>query len=506
MTEMCEGIAIYTPPKEEKAPEEKEKISIKLRIALFFDGTLNNRTNIDANEGPDKHKYDVFKDRGSFENGRTNIAIMESHMEKGIPPGYQAYQHFYIPGHGTFDLEKDYKKGYALAIGDSGVPARAKLGVDKAYSAVLGLSKNIFNPERQFLEKITIDVFGFSRGAATARYAIYLLLKDKKALYKRLLGQNYDVDENTVEVGFAGLYDTVLSYMASQMFKSARNLLQQTAHQYAKKVLHLTAAEEHRKDFPLHNIKCAKDGEEYYLPGSHSDVGGSYNKANEVEIEKENDPLKKAKLMMLTNDEDLTLNQGELWEMQADKKWLIEQGWYKGKNDNRNIADIKTDSKSVIKDLEQKGHFKIELKDGDFTTTLFFHPKQSNSYTVKVYFAYATLSVKRTGIFSGYSNIPLKIMADYVKKEPKLLIDSELEKRADAVIDICSLKDLQGEILSYIAEKKPNKSKKEDWLEGKRNIDLKPIRYQQLNFSASRGMGYNPNIVDQKRKRFIYDA
>ncbi|PKG37067.1 hypothetical protein, partial [Psychromonas sp. Urea-02u-13] len=105
MTEMCEGIAICTPPEEDKAPEDKEKSPIKIRIALFFDGTLNNRTNIEANERPEHHKYDTLKSRASFENGRTNIAIMETHMEDKIPSGYQVYKHLYIPGQGTFDLK-----------------------------------------------------------------------------------------------------------------------------------------------------------------------------------------------------------------------------------------------------------------------------------------------------------------------------------------------------------------------------------------------------------------
>ncbi|PKG41036.1 hypothetical protein CXF74_00015, partial [Psychromonas sp. Urea-02u-13] len=83
--------------------------------------------------------------------------------------------------------------GYSMAIMDSGVPSRAQMGVQKALSTITGLGLKEFNPDKNYIEKITIDVFGFSRGAATARYAIYLLLKDKKCLYKRLQNQGYEI-------------------------------------------------------------------------------------------------------------------------------------------------------------------------------------------------------------------------------------------------------------------------------------------------------------------------
>uniref|UniRef100_UPI000CA746EE phospholipase effector Tle1 domain-containing protein n=1 Tax=Psychromonas sp. Urea-02u-13 TaxID=2058326 RepID=UPI000CA746EE len=316
-------------------------------------------------------------------------------------------------------------------------------------------------------------------------------------------------DENAVEVGFAGLYDTVLSYMASQLFKSANNKLQQTAHKYANKVLHLAAAEEHRKDFPLHNIKASKSkgGEEYYLPGVHSDVGGSYNKADEGKIKKETDPAKKEALLVFRNKEELTINQGQLWEMEADKQWLDTQGWYKGKKDNRTVSMIKSDAKATIKELEKKRKFKLELRDGDFTINLYFHPRQSNSYDPSVYFAYATLSVSRVDIHSAFSSIPLKVMADYVKNEPKLMIKKELEDRANSVIDVSNLGDLEKKVLGYIG-KKPANSKAEDWIgEGEElNNFLKNYRNKHLNFSASKGPGYAPKIEDGKRTRFIYDA
>jgi hypothetical protein len=92
MTELCEGIAIAPPEQAAEKEEEIKKEPIKIRIALFFDGTLNNRTNIEAREDDDQHYLDYTEAGSSFENGRTNIAIMETHMTEVIPDGYDYFE------------------------------------------------------------------------------------------------------------------------------------------------------------------------------------------------------------------------------------------------------------------------------------------------------------------------------------------------------------------------------------------------------------------------------
>ena len=498
MTEICEGIGIAAQEQAEEKKEEVKKKPKKIRIALFFDGTLNNRTNIKAREDDSEHYLDNTEPGSSYENGRTNIAIMETHMTTEIPDGYDYFESVYTPGQGTFNLEGDSTWGFAMGAGDSGVPSRAKAGVQQAISVISGIDITIFDPKVHFIEKLTIDVFGFSRGAATARYAIFQVLKAKNNLYSRLKKFDFDIAKDAVEVGFAGLYDTVLSYMASQKFKSSRNRLEQTAHKHANKVVHLASADEHRKDFPLHNIKSSKcnGGEEYYLPGVHSDIGGSYNAADEVKIEAETDEDKKKALLMLTTAEDMTINKGSLAKIEADKAWLIEQGWYKAANNGKNDATNQQETREKVKELEKKDKEKITIKDGEFTTRLFYRRLGR-----RMRLSYATLSVERTGINSGYANIPLKIMADFVKKEPKLTLKPEMLKRADTVIKICDLGVLETEITSYVA-KKPD-SKPEDWLDSDK---IKTHRHKQLNFSAFRAIGYAPRFSDGKRKRFIYDA
>lgn len=153
-------------------------------------------------------------------------------------------------------------------------------------------------------------------------------------------------------------------------------MLQQKAVARAKKALHLAAADEHHKDSPGHNIKSAKakGGKEYYLPGVHSDVGGSYNQANEKALEKETDESKK--VYMLTSGENLVINKGNKKLLEQDRAYLIEQGWYR---------------EDELKVVEE--------------------PKVQNNYVRYRQYEtdYYRLKAIRNNIHSAYCNIPLKI-------------------------------------------------------------------------------------------------
>ena len=466
---------------------EEEKKPVTVRIALFYDGTLNNRVNIGERES-DSEVYKEFRKENeptSYDNGRTNIAIMEPHLQKKAD-GYEVCLKSYIEGQGTIDLEGDSFKGYALGGGISGVADRADEGIKRAVNLITDSDK--IDSLKHYINKLTIDVFGFSRGAATARYAIHVLfdgriagvnqytgelLYEFKPIHTRLSNRGYDIAPKVVEVCFAGLYDTVLSYYGSQYFKFTSNVLQQKAVARAKKVLHLAAADEHRKDFPLHNIKSAKSkgGEEYFLPGVHSDIGGSYNQANEKELQAETDETKK--VYMLTTDENMVILRGRPDMVEQDRDYLKDQGWYK--DDQIKILAIKSSRGGRM----------------------------------------AKLKVDRRNIHSSYCNIPLKIMAKYARdKEVKLKINVKLEDRANTILEPEEdLKNLEGIINGYIASNK--NSKPGDWINDDAPLNtaqLKKIRNKHFHFSSKPGAGYAPRIVKDKatkkyrRIRYVYDA
>ena len=161
MTEIVEGIAVIVPEPAEKEEEEVEKEPIKIRIALFFDGTLNNRLNIEARE---KVSTAYTKETGflgfferdsnsnSYDNGRTNINIMQKSISQSFKPeGVDYYKPFYIEGQGTFDLKEDSTYGYAFGAGASGVRGRANQGVKDAYNYITGGLKD-FDKSIHYIE------------------------------------------------------------------------------------------------------------------------------------------------------------------------------------------------------------------------------------------------------------------------------------------------------------------------------------------------------------------
>ena len=85
---------------------------------------------------------------------------------------------------------------------------------------------------------------------------------------------------HTVEdlvINFIGLFDTVASYGVAHYNDTSD--LSLDAIRVARKVVHIAAGEEHRKNFRLTNIASAINagvGIELFFPGVHSDIGGGY--------------------------------------------------------------------------------------------------------------------------------------------------------------------------------------------------------------------------------------
>lgn len=568
MTQLGESVAVTTIPEEKKEQVTKDKL--KIRFSLFFDGTLNNRSNIAEREqfelGSTTKTYKTEGDGGnnSYDNGRTNVSIMEPHIEKD-QGDYDFCFKVYIEGQGTFNTgdEKergflDGKKGdttlgYAGGSGASGVAKRAKKGYQKAMAKLYAFLADK-DPDEWEIEKVDIDVFGFSRGAATARYAIALLLEEEdRPLKDHLESKRYSpLTKETVEVKFAGLYDTVVSVNGSQYSYWSDNKLKQQSVKLAKKTLHLAAAEEHRQDFPLHHIKSAKDadrGKEYFLPGVHADVGGSYNLANEVLLEDDapenvttyktvvakgsrsamnakkeelknhpayagsqleveensngvmgfftkaklvaNKPLSEKQYMRPSSERDRLINIGFIGSLEIDKANLIEQGWYTEHEIEIATKEVVTAAAGAVVGglVGGVGGAKVGAVIGALQ---------------------GALIVNRENIKSAYSNIPLKIMADYATKEATLKINAKLQDRIDQILKKETLLlAAQEHIEKYIASI-GNNSKPEDWLDVKSkwaaNFDMKTLRHDHLHMSAKMAVGYFPRFESHKRRRYYYEG
>ncbi|WP_018344293.1 PAAR-like protein [Cytophaga aurantiaca] len=324
----------------------EEKVSIA--ISVFFDGTGNNKNNTEARLEYDKkmrHKpyndkvwpYDATKasyyeassnkTNDSYENDLSNVARLFKYYEEDTTHATNRRGSVYVEGIGTLDYKSDdIFPGAALGEGKTGILAKVERGCKQAAEKI-----NSINLKGKKIPKLTIDVFGFSRGAAAARNFIYEINKPGKPAYtcyyntgygvtgsyevaaepaNGALGkymQKYGIEFEILEIRFAGLFDTVSSHGTNK--SNDVTDLHLTAVSLSKSSLHLVAADEHRENFPLIQIQSAGiKGVTKYLPGAHSDIGGCYvDNATEYVDE------------LVVGDED---------KLKAGKKQLIEQGWY----------------------------------------------------------------------------------------------------------------------------------------------------------------------------------
>ncbi|MEM7159101.1 MAG: DUF2235 domain-containing protein [Myxococcota bacterium] len=266
MTEIGEGVSVPPDPlsvdlgAEEPADEATSCTleRIKVRISVFFDGTLNNRANTRYGQANDP---DFGQGSSSYHNELSNVARLEEHVEEA--PEYDYSTSIYVEGIATRDDRRDLRLGSAYGMWRTGVRAKVERGKN---AAIRWLRRMV--GEDVVVETLTFDAFGFSRGAAAARNFIHVI----REAYVDQTFAGMTVEE--LEFGFVGLYDTVASYGGNHGNDTEE--LQLDAVQHARFVLQLAAAEEYRENFPLTNIVSAPEGRQIYLPGSHSDVGGGY--------------------------------------------------------------------------------------------------------------------------------------------------------------------------------------------------------------------------------------
>lgn len=293
------GIEVQTSPTfveesdyEELIPED----SFNIKAGVFFDGTLNSRANINSRLEDEKRRegkrYNqqtarlYIENIPSFENDHSNISRME--------PAYEPFNSektkqisLYVEGIGTENYEADDGDGYKYGTGSTGV----KQKVLKACEELVKLIKDVGVTK---IDTLTIDVFGFSRGAAAARNFISEVSKNQGQI-KEIIGgrvqriikheqshgalgehlSSQGITTRSLVVRFAGLYDTVASYGVRHSNDTRE--LDLTAVKKSLNALQLAAADEHRVNFILTNIDSAKGrGVEKFLPGVHSDIGGGY--------------------------------------------------------------------------------------------------------------------------------------------------------------------------------------------------------------------------------------
>ncbi|QND85165.1 Uncharacterized protein ChrSV_2939 [Chromobacterium vaccinii] len=230
------------------------------KFTIFFDGTMNN-----LNNSPDN---------------KSNVArlFLSAYRDRGTE-----FYPRYITGVGTEYAPKDnpevgVDKGGNMGAGfGSGGEMRLK-------DAILYIEKTLgknYTTAISHIKMLRVDVIGFSRGATLARAFVNKLLNEKSGTDSNgRLVYKLDYYGMTVplEIGFLGLFDTVASVGGPQLHADwAKDLCVPSA---VKRCVHLVAAHEVRKAFPLDSIEYKNNypdnSEEVVYPGVHSDVGGGY--------------------------------------------------------------------------------------------------------------------------------------------------------------------------------------------------------------------------------------
>lgn len=300
--------ATSDPREEEEEEEELEEDGIVLHLGLFFDGTGNNLANSETVAGCYAVNFEMSTEMGedirqhcaaygydgrgntpdnSYGNDVSNVARLyelyrDDTLER-LPPGAEeAYLKVYIEGIGTRSGESDSLYGQGTGEGATGVVGRVKEMPALVLRQFRRLQEN--NPDCR-IRRVEIDLFGFSRGAASARHCANDLLKGAGSL----LAGSLPIGSPLLATGFAwrhrrdfalnfiGLFDTVAGIVSPARLDfsphNARNpgVDLRLAPGSARKVIHLVAGDEYRHNFSLNRAE-----QDIVLPGAHSDVGGGY--------------------------------------------------------------------------------------------------------------------------------------------------------------------------------------------------------------------------------------
>jgi hypothetical protein len=325
-------------------PTDSISNSTDLSINIFFDGTQNNRTNTLSREQNNAvYKKEGNKKDDSYENDYTNVARgYDITDDKNQPRQGKVY----IEGVATEDNQDDdsvslgvgISKEQIIGIGiGTGIAEKVTKACEKG---ALKVKEKFRNIKKDKLHTLYVNVYGFSRGAATARHFIHVAsnpafiedgfsgkhiwsptnklfkIEEEHPLYSKhgyfgyCLVQNGVIPEKIV-FNFVRLYDTVSSeglYHGNDVKELGLDAVKK-----AHMVFQIAADDEYRENFDLTNINSAGlHGLELTLPGVHSDIGGSYR------------PHTVEKSVIFQG-----IGEGEKLKAEKYRDILIKEGWFK---------------------------------------------------------------------------------------------------------------------------------------------------------------------------------
>ena len=463
----------YSPP-----PPPKEEVN--LIVGIFFDGTSNNRYNIEGRRKNKMLKNSGFaNDSGastSFGNDHSNVDRLQT-----IYPDKEYIFSIYMDGIGTKNPEinkdgslsyyGDFIRGQGYGTGETGLKEKVRKG---ATDLITKLNDKAFIK----IDSLTLDLFGFSRGAAAARMFANEIWKynegEEDIVLQEIKKSEILLIPKKIKLRFLGLYDTVSSFNESNFSSDTvyddqiKNKLLLKLNKQLGFVVHLTAENEYRQMFPVTNCNSMTSGTELILPGCHSDIGGGYLDGADEDV-----------VIAETNggDPQLKSNEGKfITIVDYERQRMLDQGWYrknelvksfpgtwvKGKRDNlsNKYSFVILHLMAEFGEKKYKIPWKTEILE-DF-------PVPANLKTIQ--------SRLKSYAFEG-KNQPKYYTMEYLQKEKKQVEEKRLKKQLT-----------QKEVDIY--NQKAND-----------HITLWTLRNKFLHFSASMdGIGMEPLKNEKTRK------
>ncbi|MBK1872409.1 DUF2235 domain-containing protein [Marinobacter sp. 1-3A] len=295
------GLGSTNPDETEasKHPDDGQRTTVTVEAGIFFDGTGNNSDNTGAFE----RKVDecltaqaagaISEEtcsaeisqlmEGSYLNAETNVAKLRDLYlpSSSLTSDTESHQFpIYVSGVGTKSGKDDDAWAMGTGTGELGILAKMALACDE-------FATFISRETRGSIDELTLDVFGFSRGAATARHFVNEVRDGASGALGQAFQKQGIAWPKKVTIRFLGLFDTVAAVVdildADFSAHNAHNgkVRVDIAAETVKRAVHLTARDEWRYNFSLNSLR-APDGslpdhfDEWVLPGAHSDIGGGY--------------------------------------------------------------------------------------------------------------------------------------------------------------------------------------------------------------------------------------
>ncbi len=311
------------------APAHTPQTGIDITAAIFFDGTGNNRNNVAQRHIAEYNRahpnqpannengvrwtgsYKKYGKEDSYNAGYSNVSILENlNRNRELA---QRQVSVYMEGIGTENNGGDALLGSAIGTGSTGIIPKVLTGIGLLAD---GIDKILKLDEDTYVKQVTIDVSGFSRGAAAARHFISYLHA------RRSLAMRLGIPKAKVKIKFVGIFDTVSSFSAIGFNNVDQLGLRILGN--ADKVVHLTAGDEFRSNFSLTDITSSLSiGYELTLPGAHSDIGGGY--AETEDETRELHPAEQADLLakgwyVATPQPEITMRQEDVYNPQTGQK------------------------------------------------------------------------------------------------------------------------------------------------------------------------------------------